>query len=204
MCPWSIHRFIQADTIQYIQYVLMKMDTYTYIHIYQCICVCIVCIFFILYVSSGISCAYLCYIVCIACIFCSQKCKSADMHNIHTIYTYTYKIHTNILKIHTKIHANTCTYMHFDLGVGQCISYVCACISWAMHMCMYVCCMCMYLCVSVCMCVKYTTCAYALQMCICTPAGGSKVHPLRHSWAFHTPFALSNPVPSPCWDDLCI
>ena len=32
----------------------------------------------------------------------------------------------------------------------------------------------MYLCVSVCMCVKYTTCAYALQMCICTPLEGPK------------------------------
>ena len=96
------------------------------------------------------------------------------MHNIHTIHTYTYKIHTNIFEIHTKLHANTCTYMHFDLGVGQSILYVCACISWAVHMCMYVWCMCMYLCVSVCMCVKYTTCAYALQMSICTPSGGPK------------------------------
>ena len=67
--PWSIHRFIQAHTMQYIQYILMKIDTYTYIHINQCICVCIVCIFVILYVCIfvqkmlSIKCAYQ-YVCC--------------------------------------------------------------------------------------------------------------------------------------------
>ena len=136
------------------------------------------------------------------CLYFLQQKVLVGRYAQHTYNIYIYI--QNTYKYIGNTYKNTCKYMQihaFRLGCQgnpyRMYVHVFACMSWAMHICMYVCCMCMYLCVSVCMCVKYTTCAYSLQMCICTPAGGSKVHPLRHSWAFHTPFALSNPVPSP-------
>ncbi len=73
-----------------------------------------------------------------------------------------------------QIHAHTCISHRCQGNPYRMYVHVFACMSWAVHMCMYRCCMCMYLCVSVCMCVKYITCAYSLQMCICTPLGGPK------------------------------
>ena len=73
-----------------------------------------------------------------------------------------------------QIHAHTCISHKCQGNPYRMYVHVFACMSWAVHMCMYRCCMCMYLCVSVCMWVKYTTCAYSLQMCICTPSGGPK------------------------------